>query len=136
MYEGDILGKLAQSSYSNNAYVDVENLLKYPFAPVCLALGNSDRAIRKTCKSKLYNTAMSYLETVDKTNLPGHVMNMYFLDLAAVVRTELKDCFTIRQLTWQIFHLVPEQISSICFVCDTYQQKSIENVERLFRGSS
>ena len=43
----DILGKLAQSSYRNNAYIDVENLLKYPLAPVCLALGNSDGTIRK-----------------------------------------------------------------------------------------
>ena len=49
----DILGKLVQSSYRNNAYVDVENLLKYPLAPVYLALGNFDGTIRKTCKSKL-----------------------------------------------------------------------------------
>ena len=133
----DILGKLVQSSYRNNAYVDVENLLKYPLAPVCLALGNSDRTIRKTCKSKLYDTAMSDLVTVDKTGLPGHdVMNTYFVDLAAVVRTKLKGCFTIRQLTWQIFHSVPDQFSIIYFFCDTYQQKSIKNPERLFHGSS
>ena len=93
----DIFGKLVQSSYRNNAYIDVENLLKYPLAPVCLALGNSDGTIRKTCKLKLDNTAMSDLVIVDKTDLPGHnVMNMYFLDLAAVVRTKLKGCFAIR----------------------------------------
>ena len=49
----DIFGKLVQSSYRNNPYVYVENLLKYPLALVCLALGNSDETIRKTCKSKL-----------------------------------------------------------------------------------
>ena len=43
---------------------------------------------------------MSDLVTVDKTNLPGHdVMNTYFQDLAAVVRTNLKDCLKIKQLT-------------------------------------
>ena len=79
----DILGKLVESSYRNNAYVDVENL----FEISCLALGNSDGTTRKTCKSMLSDTAMSDLVTVDKTNLCGHdAMNMYFLDLAAVVR--------------------------------------------------
>ena len=80
---------------------------------------------------------MSHLVTVDKTDFPGHdVMNMYFLDLAAVARAKLKDCFTIRQLTWQIFHSVPDQFSIIYFVSDTYQQKNIKNAERLFRGNS
>ena len=79
----DILGKLVESSYGNNAYVDVENL----FEISCLALGNSDRTTRKTCKSMLSDTEMSDLVTVDKTNLCGYdAMNMYFLDLAAVVR--------------------------------------------------
>ena len=80
--QGDILSKLVQSSY--------RNLLKYLLAPVCLALGNSDGTIRKTCKSKLYDTAIYDLVTVDKTNLPGHdFMNTYFLDLAVVVRKQL-----------------------------------------------
>ena len=79
--ERDILSKLVKSSYRNNVYVDAENLLKYPLALVCLALGNSDGTVRKTCKSKLYDTAGYDLVTVDKTNLPGHdVMNVYFLD--------------------------------------------------------
>ena len=107
--------------------VDVENILKYHLAPVCLALGNSDRTIRKTCKSKLYDIAMSDLVTVDKTDLPGHdVVNTYFLNLTAVVRTKLKDCFTIRQLTWQIFHSVPDQFSSIYFFCDAYHRKVLK----------
>ena len=45
-------------------------------------------------------------------------------------------CFTIRQLTWQIFYSVPNQFSSIYFVCNIYQQKSIKNTGRLLRGSS
>ena len=78
------------------------------------------------------------LITVDKTNLSGHnVMNTHFLDhLAVVVGTQLKDCFTVRQLKWHMFHSVPDQFSIIYFVCDTYQQKNIKNAERLLRGSS
>ena len=68
----DILGKLDQSPFRNKALVDVENLLKYPLALVCLALGNSDGTTRSTCKLRLYDTATSYLLTVDKTDLPGH----------------------------------------------------------------
>ena len=98
--EWDIFGKLVQSSYRNNTYVDAILHLQYPLAPVCLTLVNSDGTVRKACKSKLYDTAM-YLVTVDKTNLPGHdVMSTCFLDLAAVLKIQLKDCFTIRHLTW------------------------------------
>ena len=76
---------------------------------------------------------MPDLVTVDKTNLPGHdVISTYFPDLAAIVRTKLKNCFIIRQLTWQIFHSVPNQFPSIYFDCDTYQQKSIKNAERRY----
>ena len=104
---------VVQFYFRNNAHVDVENLLKYPLEPVYLALGNSHGTMRKKCKSKLYHTEMYNLVTVDKSNLPGHdVMNTYFLDLAAVVRTQLKDCFTIRHLTREIFHSVPDQFSS------------------------
>ena len=96
---GDILGKLVQSSYRNNASLDVENLLKFLVAPVCLALGNFNGAISKTCKSMLSDTAMSDLVTVDKTNFPGHdVMITYFLDLAVVVRAKPKNCFIIKLL--------------------------------------
>ena len=92
----DILGKFVQSFYRNNAYVDVENLLKYPVAPFCLALGNSDGTISKTCKSMLSDTEISDLVNVGKTNLPWHdVINTYHLDLAAAVRTKPKDWFVI-----------------------------------------
>ena len=75
-----MLDKLVQSC-RNNIYVDTKNLLKYLLASVYLALGNSNGAVRKTCKSKLYNMSMYDLVTVDKTNLPGHnFINMYFLD--------------------------------------------------------
>ena len=75
-----MLGKLVQSC-RNNVYVDTKNLLKYLLASVYLALGNSNGAVRKTCKSKLYNMSMYDLVTVGKTNLPGHnFINMYFLD--------------------------------------------------------
>ena len=78
-----------------------KSLLKYLLAPVCLALGNSNRTIRKACKSNLYDTAVYDLVTVNKTYLPGHdVMNTYFLDLAATVGIQLKHYFAVRQLAW------------------------------------
>ena len=106
LLQRDILGKLVPYSYRNNAYIDVENFLKFLVAPACLVL---DGTISKTCKSMLFDTTMSDLVTVDKTNLPGHdVMNMYFLDLAVIVRTKPNNCFIIRQLTWQIFLLISD----------------------------
>ena len=100
----------------------VENLLKYPLAPVCLALGYSDGAIRETRNLNLQDTAMYDLVTVDKTNLRGqNALNTHFLNLATVVGTQLKDCFTVRELAWQIFHLARDKVSGIYFVSDTCQ---------------
>ena len=65
----DLLGKLFKTFYRNNAYVDVENILKYPLAPVCLALTNSEGTIRKTWNLNLHDTSIYNLVSVDKTNL-------------------------------------------------------------------
>ena len=61
-----------------------------------LPLSCLDGAIRKKCKSKLYEAAIYDLSIVEQNKLPGKsVMNSYFLDLSACVRKMLKDCVTI-----------------------------------------
>ena len=65
----DLLGKLFKTFYRNNAYVDVENILKYSLAPVCLALANSDGTMRKTWNLNLHDTSIYDLVSADKTNL-------------------------------------------------------------------
>ena len=56
LLQREILGKLVPYSYRNNAYIDVENFLKFLVAPACLVL---DGTISKTCKSMLFDTTMS-----------------------------------------------------------------------------
>ena len=78
--------------FDTNSCINVEKLFTYPLGPVSLALSCLDGTITRTCKSKLYKAAMYDLLTVEQNKLPAKsVMNIYFLDLAAGVRTILKD---------------------------------------------
>ena len=76
-----------------------------------MALSNSDGTIQKTNKSALFQEDL----------------NLYFLDLAAAIRTIFMCNFgTIRQLAWNIIGSVPQQYSTVYIVCDTYRDKSIK----------
>ena len=103
--------------------------IKLP-AEICLQVSNKCKTYyQKYIPSDIIiaDTEMSDLVTVDKAKLPGHdAMNTYFLDLAAVITTKLKTCFTIRQLTWQVFHAVPDQFSGIYFVCVHINRKVLK----------
>ena len=61
-------------------------------------------------------------------------MSTYFLGLAAAIRTQLKDCETIKQLAWRILYSVPKQFDTAFFVCDTYLSNSIKGGERKLHG--
>ena len=41
----------------------------------------------------------------------------YFLELAAAIRSQLKDCEMIMQLAWRIFSSVPKQFGTAFIVC-------------------
>ena len=72
--------------------------MDYPLAPVSLALCNADGSIRKTKKSSLYEAAMAELVILNPKDLPPkEELSTYFLDLAAAIRSQLKDCETIKQ---------------------------------------
>ena len=71
--------------------------MDYPLAPVSLALCNADGSIRKTKKSSLYEAAMAELVILNPKDLPlKEELSTYFLDLAAAIRSQLKDCETIK----------------------------------------
>lgn len=54
---------------------------------------------------------------------------IYFLDLAATIRTQLKQCGTIKELAWRIINSIPGQFDDIFVVCDTYLTNSIKGGE-------
>ena len=90
---------------------------------------------KQTNKVKLFQAAMDDLQVIDKQGLPdADSLNIYFLDLAALIGSLLNDCKTIRQLTWKILHRIPKQYSTIYIACDTYREQSIKSGERQLRG--
>ena len=58
----------------------------------------------------------------------------YFLDLAAAIRSQLKDCEMIMQLAWRIFSSVPKQFGTAFIVCNTFLCNSIKGGEKRLRG--
>ena len=72
------------------------------------------------------------LNPVDLT--PKEELSTYFLDLAAAMRSQLKDCETIKQLAWRILSSVPKQYDTVFIVCDTYLSSSIKGGEKRLRG--
>lgn len=131
-HERDVLGKLVSQSYASKKGVDMEVVLTYPLAPVSIPLSTSDGSIRKTVKSKLFDSAMSGLRIVDPTQLPN--VSLYFLDLVAAIRTMSGTLGTIREFTWKILNTVPMNYSTVFLVCDTYGLGSIKSGERIARG--
>ena len=72
--------------------------MAYPLTPVSPALWNADESIRKTKKSSLYEAAMAELVILNPEDLlPKKELSTYFLDLAAAIKSQLKDCETIKQ---------------------------------------
>lgn len=65
---------------------------------------------------------------------PEQELLTYFLDLAAAIRIQTKDCVTINQLAWRLIYSVPSQYRIIFIVCDSYIQNSIKGGERRLQG--
>ena len=77
---------------------------------------------------------MSDMNVVHETLPHQGVLQKYFLDLAASVRTFISNCETIRDVSRAILNSIPEQFKEIYIACDTYQLNSIKNSERKSRG--
>ena len=109
--------------------------MAYSLAPVSLALCNADGSIRKTKKSSLYEAAVAELVIPNPEDLPPkEELSIYFFDLAAAIRSQLKDCETIKELAWRILSSVTKQFDTAFIVCDTYLSNSIKGGERRLRG--
>ena len=72
------------------------------------------------------------LNPVDLT--PKEELSTYFLDLAAAMRSQLKDCETIKQLAWRILSFVANQFDTVFIACDTYLFNNIKGGERRLCG--
>ena len=137
MFQRDILGKLVALSHKHRIGVDLDSVLVYPLAPICLPLSTPDGAIRKTAKSKLFSAAMSDLTIISFEDLPPpEKMQIYLLDLAAAIRSIVGKVTTIRALASKIMASIPHQYKTVYVVCDTYRINSIKSGERQARGVS
>ena len=133
--QSDFLSTLILLSTHHKALLDIEAAMPYPLVPVSLALCNADGSIRKTKKSSLYEAAMSELVILNLEDLlPKEDLSTYFLDLAAAIKSQLKDCETIKQLAWRILSSVRTQFDFVFIVCDTYLSNNIKSGERRLCG--
>ena len=56
------------------------------------------------------------------------------LPISLAIRSQLKDCKTIKELAWRILSSVPKQFDNAFIVCDTYLSNSMKGGERRLRG--
>jgi hypothetical protein len=82
----------------------------------------------------MFEAAMSDMNVVHETLPHQGVLQKYFLDLAASVKTFISNCETIRDVNRAILNSIPEQFKEIYTACGTYQLNSIKNSERKYRG--
>ena len=91
--QSNILAKLVHLSSFTISAINLEKAMCFLAAPVSLPLSYYDGTIRKTVKSKLFDTTMHDLLTVIKPEgLPSaEELLVYFLDLAAEIRPHVKN---------------------------------------------
>ena len=78
---------------------------------------------------------MHDLTVIKQQDLPSaEKLSTYFLDLAAEIQLQVKNCDSIRQLAWKILGSIPNQYKTVYIVCDTYKINSIKSGERMLRG--
>ena len=131
----DILGLLLATSYQEKAIINIDRALSYPLCPIPLALATSDGQRRKTCKSKLFEAALS--EAVDDNSCARSIEADYlcfFGDLAAIIRSTIPVPDTFRELALKILKEISPSYHSIYIACDTYRPDSLKNSERVLRG--
>ena len=103
----NILGLLAAKSCEIQQPIYFKETLKYPLAPVPLALASADGTMRKTVKSKL----MQIMDLPICTEIP--VSSVYLVDFIAQIRSLVRVPTTFRELTMKILDMIPTQCQCI-----------------------
>ena len=129
----DILGLLMAVSSKEGAVVDLDKALSYALSPVPLALATNDEIRRKTCKSKLIDTALSSVVT---DNVNTDHATCLVIDLIATIRCIAKVPNTFRELALHLLHQIPSMYQIVCAARDTYLERSIKSSKREIRGQA
>ena len=74
---------------------------------------------RKTTKCKLFGTPLDDKENIQEILPDSRTLHHHYLDLATSVRTSIKNCETIRDLTKIVMDSFPELFDKIFIMCDT-----------------
>ena len=113
---------IAYSHAKSGKSIDINKVLAYPLSPVCAPLSTADGNRRKTKKSDL----LSVLDDME-TNLDNsQSCATYMLDLAAYVRSVIKQCSTIRDITKKLLASTPSSYKTLYIICDKYEEDSIK----------
>ena len=131
--ERDILGLLLAESSKSGFPVDINGALCYPLNPVPPSLCTADGVRRKTPKSDLM--AVLGDMTVDDDSDPGTDSDVYMEDLAAMVRSSVTQCSTIRDLSVLLCKSKPSNCKRFYVMVDSYENDGIKAGERKLRGA-
>ncbi|XP_046854152.1 uncharacterized protein LOC124447292 [Xenia sp. Carnegie-2017] len=131
----DILGILAAMSQQQNAAINIDKALCYPFAPVPLSIATYDGIRRKTAKSMLFDAALrSLIENDAQFPDDQYAHRIYILGIAAIIRSTVKVPNTFKDVTLRLLSDLPMRYNIVYVACDTYRDRSIKNSERDLRG--
>ena len=115
--------------------INFANALKYPLSSVPLSIGNADDTKRKTNKSTLQKIILKH----SSNNVVPEIVRentAYNVDLMATIRTMKEIPETSEDLAWQLIKLLPSGYKRVDIVADTYQENSINSMERKDRGNA
>ena len=129
--EKDVLGTLLAEGSKSGMAIDINEALKYPLSPVCASLSTADGCRRKTKKSDL----MSVIDGMDcHLDDAKEKCKTYMLDLAAYIRSVIKQCSTVRDIATKLLASIPSTYETLYVMCDKYEDGSIKTAERQSRA--
>ena len=126
----NVLGTLLAEAAKSGKPIDISKVLAYPLSPVCAPLSTADGNRRKTKKSDL----LSVIDDMETDFDNPQSCATYMLDLAAYVRSVIKQCSTVRDIATKLLASIPSSYETLYIICDKYEENSIKAAERQTRG--
>ena len=106
----DVLGRLLAEGNKTGTVINIDKALKYPFSPVCASLSTADGNKRKTKKSDL----LSVLDDMEiDINNAHEKCKTYIVDLAAYIRSVIKQCKTVRDIADKLLASIPSRYDTV-----------------------
>ncbi|RUM44803.1 MAG: hypothetical protein DSY80_04015 [Desulfocapsa sp.] len=125
----DLFGRLLYLSTMED--IDVEKVFQFPLTPVPLSLAHLDGTLNKTDKSKLVHR----IEKMADSEPPNEI-NVVIVDAMFYLHSLISPPNTYGQIAEELLQALCSMAPVIHFVCDSYVEPSIKDIERNRRGAT